>query len=328
MLKIVHLIDDQSTGGVTRYLDFIARHPGMAAMASHEILPVSRTRPARAGIEADIIVSHLTITWRGLPGLTGLRALYPGTPLVHVEHSYCERFAAANVQQRRRFQGLLRCGYALFDRVVAVSEAQGLWLARSGVVPAGRLLVIPPCVELSSFAALAAPEGPVRRIGAIGRLDRQKGFDLLIAAFRDLPMPDVTLEIFGDGPERAELERLAGDDSRITFHGHTAPEAALAACDAVAMPSRWEPFGLVATEAMAGGRALLVSTADGMAGHAADGAIQVPEFTSACWTRAMSDLVTAATPAPRLDQDKAELRTLAGWMTLLDDLAAGSRKAA
>ena len=65
-----------------------------------------------------------------------------------------------------------------------------------------------------------------------------------------------------------------------------------------------------------------------MAGHAADGAIQVPEFTSACWTRAMSDLVTAATPAPRLDQDKAELRTLAGWMTLLDDLAAGSRKAA
>ncbi|MBB93413.1 MAG: glycosyl transferase [Rhodobacteraceae bacterium] len=322
MLKIVHLIDDQSPGGVTRYLEFIARHPGMAAMARHEILPVGRTRAARAGIDADVIVSHLTLSWRGIPGLMGLRALYAGTPLIHVEHSYCERFAAARVTRRRRFHALLRCGYALFDRVVAVSAQQGAWLARTGCVPEGRLSVIPPCVALDPMASLPAPDSAIRRIGAIGRLDAQKGFDLLIPAFRALPFPDVRLEIFGNGPQRAALEALAGTDQRITFHGHVAPETALARCDAVVMPSRWEPFGLVATEALAGGRPLLVSGADGLAGHAADGALQVPEFTEPRWTRALNDLVTRPVRIRRLARETAEARTLTGWMDLLEGLRA------
>ncbi|WP_428926209.1 glycosyltransferase family 4 protein [Marinibacterium sp. SX1] len=321
MLKIVHLIDDQNPGGVTRYLDFIASHPGMAAIARHEILPVPRTRAARSGIKADVIVSHLTLSWRGLPGLFGLRALYPGTPLIHVEHSYCEGFAAINVTRRRRFRAMLRTGYALFDKVVAVSAPQAAWMTRSNLVPADRLTVIPPCVALAPLAELVAPGAQVRRIGAIGRLDTQKGFDLLIQAFRALPFRDVTLEIFGDGPERAALQALAGSDRRIRFHGHTPPETALACSDAVVMPSRWEPFGLVATEALAGGRPLLVSGADGLAGHEADGARRVPEFTEPRWTRALSNLVTRPPQAPRLDRETAETRTIGGWRQLLDGLA-------
>lgn len=320
MLTIAHLIDDRNPGGVSRYLDFIAAHPGMASLARHHIVPVRRTRPARSGLQADVIVSHLTLSWRGLPGFTALRSRYPGTPLVHVEHSYCERFVAANVTHRRRFQTLLRCGYALFDRVVAVSVAQGEWLNRIGLVPEDRLSVVPPCVSLGPIAELPAPATPVRRIGAIGRLDRQKGFDMLIPAFRALPFPDVRLEIFGDGPQRPALQALAGGDKRITFHGFTTPEAALTGCDAVVMPSRWEPYGLVAIEALVSGRPLLVSGADGLGGHVALGAVQVPEFTEPRWTRAMSDLLTGAVGPVRLDAGQVEGRTIGGWTKLFQDL--------
>lgn len=320
MLTIAHLVDDRNPGDVSRYLDFIGAHPGMAALARHQIVPVRRTRPARSGLKADVIVSHLTLGWRGLPGIRALRNRYAGTPLVHVEHSYCERFVAANVAHRRRFHSLLRFGYALFDRVVAVSAAQGEWLNRTGLVPEDRLSVVPPCAPLGPIADLPDPATPVRRIGAIGRLDRQKGFDMLIPAFRALPVPDVQLEIFGDGPQRSALQALAGDDMRITFHGFTTPEAALAGCDAVVMPSRWEPYGLVAIEALVSGRPLLVSGADGLGGHVALGAVQVPEFTEPRWTRAMSDLVTGAVAPARLDAGLVEARTIAGWTELFQDL--------
>ena len=62
MLRIAHLVDDTNPGGVTRYLDFLARDPGMAALARHEIVEVPRTRAASARVQADVIVSHLTGT--------------------------------------------------------------------------------------------------------------------------------------------------------------------------------------------------------------------------------------------------------------------------
>ncbi|MAY48126.1 MAG: glycosyl transferase [Rhodobacteraceae bacterium] len=320
MPTVAHLIDDQSPGGVRRYLDFIGANPGMAALARHQVIPVRRLAAARSGIVADVIVSHLTLTWGSLPGLAALRSRYRGIPLVHVEHSYSERFVAANVAHRGRFRALLRCGYGLFDRVVAVSPSQADWLGRTGLVTADRLSVVPPCVSLSSIAGLPAPSTPVRRIGAIGQLDRQKGFDLLIPAFRALPYPDVRLEIFGDGPERAALEDLSGDDERITFHGHTTPEAALAACDAVVMPSRWEPYGLVAVEALASRRPVLVSGADGLRGHVDFGAVQVPEFTEPRWTRALADLVTGSAQAPFVDARQVESRTVCAWNSLFEQV--------
>ncbi|SER99373.1 Glycosyltransferase involved in cell wall bisynthesis [Tranquillimonas rosea] len=287
MIRIAHLVDDTGAGGVTRYLDFLAADPVMARRMTHRIVPVSRTRPAATAIKADLIVSHLTVTWRGLPGLMALRARHAGTPIVHVEHSYCAGFVAANVRARRRFHTLLRTAYALFDRVVAVSEAQAEWLRLRGLVSDAALSVIPPCVELKAFHALPAPEG-CRTIGAIGRFDRQKGFDLLIRAFRALPEPTLVLRMIGDGEERARLEALAEGDPRIRFEGFASdPVAAMAGCDAVAMPSRWEPYGLVALEARAAGRRLLVSGADGLADHVGYGATPVQGGTVEAWTEAL-----------------------------------------
>ncbi|SLN10152.1 Mannosylfructose-phosphate synthase [Roseivivax jejudonensis] len=319
MLRIVHLIDDTNPGGVTRYLDFIAADAAMARLATHVVVPVSRTRPATAPIEADVIVSHLTVSWRGLPGLMLLRARFPNTPLVHVEHSYCAGFAAARVTAPGRFQTLLRCAYALFDRVVAVSAAQADWLVRRGLVAPSVLEMIRPCVALDAFRALPVPGGSVRTIGAIGRFDQQKGFDLLIRAFRAVSDPDLRLQLIGDGPERAALETLAAGDPRISLPGFAAdPAMAMSGCDLVAMPSRWEPYGLIALEAMAARRPLLVANVDGLKDHIANGAVAVEEMTVEAWASAIVR-ARAGMRMPATDMS-AEAACVDGWARLVADL--------
>lgn len=295
--RIVHLVDDTTAGGVMRVLDHILSAPQMAQTGNHSLICVDRGRILLGQIKADIIVSHLAVSWRAMPMLVALRTRHPMTPLVHVEHSYTEAFVAANVTRKRRFAALLRTGYGLFDRVVAVSKAQGQWLVKMGAVRPSALTVIPSCVDLSAFRNLAPAQAPVRVVGAIGRLDRQKGFDTLISAFRRNSSPDLVLRIYGEGSESESLRDLAKDDPRIQFMGFSAdPVAAMAAVDLVAMPSNWEAYGLVAIEALAAGRTLLVSGVDGLADHIPHGAQVVKGNSVMAWHNALEGIAQEHAP--------------------------------
>ena len=321
-LKIAHLVDDITAGGVMRLLDFIRTDPGMSETATHEVHAVQRGALGLRKVDADIVVSHLSVSWRTLPALVGLRASHVGQPLIHVEHSYTRHFAALNVPRPGRFATLLRIAYSLFDRVVAVSSDQGAWLKQIGVVSEASLRVITPMVSLEGFAALPDPASPPRRIGAIGRLHRQKGFDVLIPAFRALKRPDIELVIVGEGPERAQLEALAGGDPRIRFTGHvTDPVGAMAGVDAVAVPSRWEAYGLVAREARAAGRPVLVSAHDGLSDQSREGAILVTDYTEAAWSDALEKLVSGRlTAGDRSDPALAASRFRSEWSSLFADV--------
>ena len=109
---------------------------------------------------------------------------------------------------------------------------------------------------------MAAPprvRRPGRTIVGVGRLDRQKGFDLLIDAFARLAPshPDFTLVIWGEGPERAALEaRVAGLDlgERAALPGNSAvPGGWLDQAEVFALSSRYEGMPNVLGEAMAAG---------------------------------------------------------------------------
>jgi glycosyltransferase involved in cell wall biosynthesis len=101
-----------------------------------------------------------------------------------------------------------------------------------------------------------------RIILTVGRWDtaeRYKGADTLIAALPRVlkAAPDTSLVLVGDGNDRARLEQIAGDLG-VSEHAHflfgLTPEqlfACYANCDAFALPSRGEGFGLVFLEAMA-----------------------------------------------------------------------------
>ena len=289
---IAHLVDDASFGGINRMLDHVSTDPKMSAFAEHRIVRLRRGQLSAPELKADVIVSHLSINWRNLPLLTLLRGRYPDSAFIHVEHSYSERFIAANVENRDRFETLIRSTYALFDTVVAVSKAQGEWIARRRFCAPSRVRIIPPCVKLDAyFAVPSKTTNAALTIAAIGRFDTQKGFDTLIMGFRAAGRPDMKLHLFGDGPQRGDLEALAAGDPFIAFKGYAADTAAaLAASDVVAMPSRWEPYGLVALEAMAARRPVLCARVDGLSDHIANGAIDIGGNSADGWRDALRTL--------------------------------------
>ncbi len=290
--KIVHLIDDTNPGGVMRVLDHLKSTNDLAQNADHQVQSVRRERLSYGILQADIIVSHLSVSWRTLPALMALRSLHSDKKIIHVEHSYTRAFTTLNVKHRKRFSTMLRTGYAMFDKVIAVSHAQAKWMRDLRLVQRHQLGVIASAVDLSAFAQIPFPTAAPRIIGAVGRLHPQKGFDCLIKAFRQSPDINAELHIYGDGPERAALSALAAQDFRIKFKGYIkTPTAAYKAVDAIAMPSRWEAFGLVALEARAAGRHVLASDVDGLGDQIGAGVTRVAGHSVYAWQHALRDVV-------------------------------------
>lgn len=102
-------------------------------------------------------------------------------------------------------------------------------------------------------------------IMGMGRLHRQKGFDVLLRAFALLveEFPAWRLRIHGQGGELLSLQALAGElgiAGRVGFPG-VAPDsyAALGACPIFALPSRYEGFPNALMEAMASGRGVVAA---------------------------------------------------------------------
>jgi rhamnosyl/mannosyltransferase len=154
------------------------------------------------------------------------------------------------------------------NRVDALIAATPVHLSRSNQIPdelVQRQFVIPYGFEADRWllgpsaqarlAALRSEAADRFAIFTLGRHVYYKGFEVLIRAMR---LVDGILWIGGDGPLRADLERIArseGVSDRVRFQGPIS-EAELpafyAACDAFCLPSveRSEAFGLVQLEAM------------------------------------------------------------------------------
>jgi glycogen synthase len=108
---------------------------------------------------------------------------------------------------------------------------------------------------------------------AFGRLTYKKGFDLLIKAFAQTGAAEsnIDLIIAGNGEEQRALMQQAhelGLDRRVHFPGQANPEQVvqlLNGCRFVVVPSRCEPFGIVALEALAAGKPVLATNTGGLA---------------------------------------------------------------
>ncbi|MSP50869.1 MAG: glycosyltransferase [Alphaproteobacteria bacterium] len=116
------------------------------------------------------------------------------------------------------------------------------------------------------------PEG-VPLVLALGRLHRNKGFDVLLRAVATLP--SVYLWIGGSGPLAGELKSLCrtlGIQERVRFLGWRDDAAALyAACDVFVCSSRIEPLGNVVIEAWAHERPVVAAASIGPDALVAEG---------------------------------------------------------
>jgi glycosyltransferase involved in cell wall biosynthesis len=128
--------------------------------------------------------------------------------------------------------------YAPVRLFIAPSRFLADKMAQAGVFP-DRMRHVSHFVDTGSIAARERPgEGFVYA----GRLWPEKGVDVLIRAAG--LAADVTVDILGDGPERAKLEQLADKvaPGRVRFHGRVGREAvhdAMRASLATVVPSVW-----------------------------------------------------------------------------------------
>lgn len=109
----------------------------------------------------------------------------------------------------------------------------------------------------------------------VGRHDRQKGLDLLLAAMAQLRDCPLRLHVVGSGVLGAAGDTV-GDGAlpNVRWLGwRSGPDllACYRACDALVMPSRWEGFGLAAIEAMREGKPVLAANCGALGEIVEDG---------------------------------------------------------
>lgn len=155
---------------------------------------------------------------------------------------------------RLKWDPLLRGSFEKADGVLGIADyvrdiLRGIPLRNFQVMSETGLDRLPPEIDRS------ARPGPVKLL-FVGRLVRTKGVRDLVRAMaivRDLP---VILDIVGEGPERAECERLIAAEAlsdRVKLHGWQSRDAVAhfyREADVFAFPSYREPGGNVALEAM------------------------------------------------------------------------------
>lgn len=113
----------------------------------------------------------------------------------------------------------------------------------------------------------------------VGRLEHEKGAQDAVEALRLLSRrhPDAVLVLVGEGARHHDLgaqAAAAGLGERVRLVGRLADDAVaalVASADVALVPSRYEPFGLVALEAMAAGTAVVASATGGLSEIVEDG---------------------------------------------------------
>ncbi len=133
----------------------------------------------------------------------------------------------------------------------------------------------------------------------VGRLNPEKGFEILIPAFAQANLDDVTLVIVGsdpDRPYRATLEQMLqanGVGGRVLLTGHldgAEKNDAYAAASVFVLPSRSENFGNVVVEALGTGLQVIVTRGVGLASEvAAAGMGRVVEYDAVALRKAIID---------------------------------------
>ncbi|MBI4183281.1 MAG: glycosyltransferase [Proteobacteria bacterium] len=199
--------------------------------------------------------------------------------------------------------------YRACDHLIANTRDIAAWIADEGW-PAERVHYLPNFVDAASAPAVAretlmTPAG-VPLLLALGRLHRNKAFDVLLAALAEVP--GAFLWLAGEGGEERALKTLAGRlgvAPRVRFLGWRADvPALLAAADLLVCPSRHEPLGNVVIEGWAQARPVVATASQGPGALIRDGetGILVP----------VDDAAALAGAIRRVLADPALARALAG----------------
>ncbi|MFT2017197.1 glycosyltransferase [Streptomyces sp. 796.1] len=232
-------------------------------------------------LDPDLVHTH-----SAKAGLAGRLAAGRRVPTLHQPHAWS--FDAVDGLTRALAVRWERYAARWTTRLLCVSEDErlrgvaagiaGRWAVVRNGVDTGRFVPQDPAARRAARAGLPGLYETVRcgpLVVCVGRLCRQKGQDVLLAAWPRIAaaVPGARLALVGDGPYGDRLRRAAPPD--VVFAGPTRdPARWYAAADLVVLPSRWEGMALAPLEAMACGRPVVVTEVTGAReglppGHAA-----------------------------------------------------------
>ncbi|MGE5673607.1 MAG: glycosyltransferase family 4 protein [Mycobacterium leprae] len=321
--RVLHVCSDTNIGGAGRYVLTLLTEPTLTeqyevAVACPEGALADSLRQAGVSVmtypgadrsfswgafktlfglvrrwRPQIVHTHGALAGRLAGGLAGARVIF-------TKHGLAA--GSERSVQVRSPGGLARqAAVRLFaDRIVAVSDAVKRALVAAGADP-GAIRVIPGGIALAQYAAV--PPAVPGVIGAVGRLEREKGFDVLVQAM-DRLRGEARLLIGGDGMQRAALTEQVqglGLNDVISLTGFVSEMPAfLGQIGLFVSSSRTEGLGLVLLEAMAAGRPVVATRVGGVPEVVADGETGIlvepenPEALAGAMKRLLSDPGLAA----------------------------------
>jgi GalNAc-alpha-(1->4)-GalNAc-alpha-(1->3)-diNAcBac-PP-undecaprenol alpha-1,4-N-acetyl-D-galactosaminyltransferase len=311
--RLTLVISSLAAGGAERVMSLLASH---WAQAGHTVTLITMASPADDHYPVDSRVRRIDLTpsWNGWRHLSAFHRnaklcrllrhsvlatepdavvsfidkinmcvltsmLATGIPVVISERTdpRCHRLGPG-------WSWLRRALYPLADVLVVQTPTVERWAA--DFLPAKKVQIIPNPVVVPT-APSAPPEKCGNSVIAVGRLSREKGFDLLLDGFARSRLPNAGwhLTILGDGPERAALQTQAatlGLTACTRFPGVvTDPFAWLRQADIFVLSSRFEGFPNVLLEAMACGLAVIAFDCESgpraIVRHDCDGFLVSPE---------------------------------------------------
>jgi glycosyltransferase involved in cell wall biosynthesis len=298
-------------------------HPLQAARLNRRRWSALR-RAVRAAAP-DVVIAFVAET----NVLTLAACLGLGIPVIVSERADPRHYPIGRLRSflRRRL-------YPLSGAVVVQTEAVARWMRRE--VPRARVRVVPnPALPPPGPEPASGPPQTDRSVVAVGRLKREKGFDVLVSAFAlcALRHPDWSLLLIGEGEERGSLESqiaALGLDGRVRLAGHLErPGGLLRSASIFALPSRYEGFPNSLLEGMACGLpAVAVDCPSGPAEiieHDRNGLLVPPEDPGAL-AAALDRLMSSAADRRRLGAEAARVLTrfdlarVAGlWEAVIDE---------
>jgi glycosyltransferase involved in cell wall biosynthesis len=239
--------------------------PARRSLGPHVAVEVRRLARAIGQIDPDLVHLH-----SAKAGLAGRLALRGHRPTIYQPHAWS--FDAVSGPVRATALAWERAAGRWAHVLLCVSEAErqrgtthgidGPWRVIENGVDLDTFAVADVVARAAARADLGLGAGPL--VVCVGRLTRQKGQDVLVAAWPQVRerVPDAEVALVGRGPDRERLAarkapgvRLVGQRSDVTSW--------LAAADVVAVPSRWEGMSLAVLEAMAVGRSVVATDAPG-----------------------------------------------------------------
>jgi glycosyltransferase involved in cell wall biosynthesis len=203
-------------------------------------------------------VMHLHSSFAGLVLRPALAARSEGPRVVYCPHGWAfsrETGRLSHLAAKAAETLLARTS----DRIICISGDEFNEAVRAGI-PTNRLTLVHNGISKSR----PLPHGVATdwaskkaKVLFIGRLDRQKGFDILIEAARSLEdVMDVRI-VGASVVNKFDGAEIPANVSLLGWLDRQQIETQLEAADLVVIPSRWEAFGLVALEAMRAAKPIL-----------------------------------------------------------------------